>query len=208
VKNSSAPRCAVKDALSSPEERAACQTAVKALDPQIVVERSRSSSASRSPTTCARTASALARAADEEHRRFINNNIEVPGEKVTADQIYAPGYLPEKRCAMRSRPRRGQACFVVLSALRRSALAGAAELKVISAGAVRGVLGGMIDDYARRTGHTFNVTAARPAGCGKSSHRRAGRSRHRFGTADGRAREDRQDRGGKPRRHRPGGLGV
>ena len=27
---------------------------------------------------------------------FINNNIEVPGEKLTAEQIYAPGYLPEK----------------------------------------------------------------------------------------------------------------
>jgi molybdate transport system substrate-binding protein len=34
----------------------------------------------------------------------------------------------------------------------------AAELKVISAGAVRGVIGGMIDEYARETGHTFNVT--------------------------------------------------
>src|SRR5215475_1933784 len=36
--------------------------------------------------------------------------------------------------------------------------AAAAELKVISAGAVRGVIDGMIDDYARQTGHTFNVT--------------------------------------------------
>ena len=36
--------------------------------------------------------------------------------------------------------------------------AGAAELKVISAGAVRGVLKGMIDDYARLSGHTFNFT--------------------------------------------------
>ncbi len=27
---------------------------------------------------------------------FINKNIEVPGEKLTAEQIYAPGYLPEK----------------------------------------------------------------------------------------------------------------
>lgn len=33
-----------------------------------------------------------------------------------------------------------------------------AELKVISAGAVRGVVGGMIEDYARRTGHTFQFT--------------------------------------------------
>jgi len=36
--------------------------------------------------------------------------------------------------------------------------AGAAELKVISAGAVRGVIGAIIDDYARQTGHTFNFT--------------------------------------------------
>jgi molybdate transport system substrate-binding protein len=36
--------------------------------------------------------------------------------------------------------------------------AGAAELKVISAGAVRGVIGAIIDDYARSTGHTFNFT--------------------------------------------------
>ncbi|MFL5030261.1 MAG: substrate-binding domain-containing protein, partial [Xanthobacteraceae bacterium] len=33
-----------------------------------------------------------------------------------------------------------------------------AELKVISAGAVRGVIGNMIDDYARATGHTFKFT--------------------------------------------------
>ena len=33
-----------------------------------------------------------------------------------------------------------------------------AELKVISAGAVRGVIAGMIDEYARQTGHTFDFT--------------------------------------------------
>ena len=27
---------------------------------------------------------------------FINKNIEVPGEKLTAEKIFAPGYLPEK----------------------------------------------------------------------------------------------------------------
>ena len=36
--------------------------------------------------------------------------------------------------------------------------AAAAELEVISAGAVRGVLAGMIHDYARQTGHTFKFT--------------------------------------------------
>ena len=34
----------------------------------------------------------------------------------------------------------------------------AAELKVISAGAVRGVVGGMIDDYSKQTGIKFNFT--------------------------------------------------
>ncbi len=34
----------------------------------------------------------------------------------------------------------------------------AAELKVVSAGAVRSVLGGMISDYAKESGHTFNFT--------------------------------------------------
>jgi molybdate transport system substrate-binding protein len=35
---------------------------------------------------------------------------------------------------------------------------GAAEIKVISAGAVRGVIGEMIEDYARQSGHKFNFT--------------------------------------------------
>ena len=39
-----------------------------------------------------------------------------------------------------------------------ASLACAAELKVISAGAVRSVLAGAVDDYARRTGHTFKLT--------------------------------------------------
>jgi molybdate transport system substrate-binding protein len=34
----------------------------------------------------------------------------------------------------------------------------AADLKVISAGAVRGVVGGMIDEYSLKTGHKFQVT--------------------------------------------------
>jgi molybdate transport system substrate-binding protein len=45
-----------------------------------------------------------------------------------------------------------------LASIASFAVAQAAELKVISAGAVRGVLAGMIDDYSRRTGHTFNFT--------------------------------------------------
>src|ERR1044071_1188665 len=36
--------------------------------------------------------------------------------------------------------------------------ANAAELKVISAGAVRSVVGGMIDDYSKQSGHKFDFT--------------------------------------------------
>jgi molybdate transport system substrate-binding protein len=36
--------------------------------------------------------------------------------------------------------------------------ASAAEINVFAAGSVRGVVGGMIDDYARQTGHKFNFT--------------------------------------------------
>ncbi len=36
--------------------------------------------------------------------------------------------------------------------------AGAAELNVIAAGAVRGIIGGMIDDYSQQTGLKFNLT--------------------------------------------------
>lgn len=39
-----------------------------------------------------------------------------------------------------------------------SASPGAVELKVVSAGAVRGVVGGIIDSYARDSGHTFKFT--------------------------------------------------
>jgi molybdate transport system substrate-binding protein len=39
-----------------------------------------------------------------------------------------------------------------------AASASAAELKVISAGAVRGVVGGMIEDYSKQTGIKFNFT--------------------------------------------------
>src|SRR6266540_1445199 len=34
--------------------------------------------------------------------------------------------------------------------------AGAADIKVISAGAVRGLIGGMIADYSRQSGHKFD----------------------------------------------------
>lgn len=48
--------------------------------------------------------------------------------------------------------------LVVSSILLLAAPVGAADLKVISAGAVRGVIGGMIEDYSRQTGTRFNFT--------------------------------------------------
>jgi molybdate transport system substrate-binding protein len=53
-------------------------------------------------------------------------------------------------------PRGGTA--LILAAVMASVPAHATELNVISAGAVRGVLGGMIDDYSRQTGQKFNFT--------------------------------------------------
>lgn len=46
--------------------------------------------------------------------------------------------------------------LIALAAFPVSATA--AELKVVSAGAVRGVIGGMIDDYSKQTGIKFNFT--------------------------------------------------
>ena len=39
-----------------------------------------------------------------------------------------------------------------------AAPAGAAEINVVAAGAVRGIIGGMIDDYSKQTGLKFNLT--------------------------------------------------
>ena len=47
---------------------------------------------------------------------------------------------------------------LLLAALISAAPANAAEVNVIAAGAVRGIVGGMIDDYAKQTGHKFNFT--------------------------------------------------
>lgn len=47
---------------------------------------------------------------------------------------------------------------LVLAVMALAAPAHAAELNVISAGAVRGVLSGMIDDYSRQTGQKFSFT--------------------------------------------------
>jgi molybdate transport system substrate-binding protein len=45
---------------------------------------------------------------------------------------------------------------IAITATLLAAPAGAADIKVISAGAVRGLIGGMIADYSRQTGHKFD----------------------------------------------------
>ena len=49
--------------------------------------------------------------------------------------------------------------------------AGAAELNVVAAGAVRGIIGGMIDDYSRQSGLKFNLPSVRPDNCATPSRR-------------------------------------
>ncbi len=48
-----------------------------------------------------------------------------------------------------------KSALIGIAATLSAAAANAGELKVISAGAVRTVIGGMIDDYTRKTGHQF-----------------------------------------------------
>ena len=47
---------------------------------------------------------------------------------------------------------------LLLAALTAAVPANAADINVIAAGAVRGVVGGMIDDYAKSSGHKFSFT--------------------------------------------------
>jgi ABC-type molybdate transport system substrate-binding protein len=56
-------------------------------------------------------------------------------------------------------------------ALVITAPASAADLKVISNGAMRGVVGGMIDDYSHKTGHKFQFTFSPPGCCATPSAR-------------------------------------
>src|SRR3979409_1114886 len=48
--------------------------------------------------------------------------------------------------------------LIGVAAVLFAAPAGAAELKVISAGAVRGLIAQIIDDYSRETGQKFDFT--------------------------------------------------
>src|SRR5262249_26315516 len=87
-----------KDALANPEEAARIELQyVKALDPQIVVEEVNIlKRIAISPDVEKHGFGTTARERMQNTVDFINNNIEVPGDKLTVQQIYAPGYLPEK----------------------------------------------------------------------------------------------------------------
>src|SRR4051794_41115457 len=54
--------------------------------------------------------------------------------------------------------RRALALILATVTTLLAAAANAAEIKVISAGAVRALIAGMIDDYRKQTGHTFDFT--------------------------------------------------
>ena len=110
------------------------------------------------------------------------------------DRAHAEDRHPPRHAVQRSRPRltamaavrTGLLFAAVFAAMAAAIPASAAEINVISAGAVRGVVGGMIDDYARETGHKFNFTIG-PTGHAARHHRvgQAGRPHHRLGAADG-----------------------
>src|SRR4029077_10943513 len=86
-----------KDALANPEEAAKIEIQyVKALDPQIVVEEI--AILKRIAITPDVEKNGFGYVSPERMKNtvdFINKNIEVSGDKLTADQIYRPGYLPE-----------------------------------------------------------------------------------------------------------------
>jgi molybdate transport system substrate-binding protein len=48
--------------------------------------------------------------------------------------------------------------MVVAAGVMASVSASAAEINVVAAGAVRGIIGGMIDDYSKQSGMKFNLT--------------------------------------------------
>lgn len=87
-----------KDTFADPQGAAQIQLQyVKALDPQIIVEEI--AILRRIAITPEVQKNGLGYITLERMKNtvdFINKNIEVPGEKLTAEQIFAPGYLPDK----------------------------------------------------------------------------------------------------------------
>jgi len=87
-----------KDAFDNPEEAARIQVQyVKALDPQIIVEEI--NILRRVALTDEVKKNGFGTATMERMKNtvdFINKNIDVSGDKLTAEQIFVPGFLPEK----------------------------------------------------------------------------------------------------------------
>jgi NitT/TauT family transport system substrate-binding protein len=85
-----------KDALADPEEAARIEIQfVKALDPQIVVEEIQI--LKRIAITPDVEKNGFGYVSMDRMKNtvdFINKNIEVSGDKLTAEQIFRPGYLP------------------------------------------------------------------------------------------------------------------
>jgi NitT/TauT family transport system substrate-binding protein len=87
-----------KDTFAAPQEAARLQLQhVKALDPQVIVEEIEI--LRRVAITPEVERNGLGFITPERMKNtvdFINKNIEVTGEKLTAEQIYVPGFLPER----------------------------------------------------------------------------------------------------------------
>ena len=87
-----------KDTFDNPKEAAKIQLQyVKALDPQIVVEEIEI--LKRVAITPEVQKNGLGYITLDRMKKtvdFINKNIDVPGEKLKAENIFVPGFLPEK----------------------------------------------------------------------------------------------------------------
>jgi NitT/TauT family transport system substrate-binding protein len=85
------------DALLDPEMAAAAQVKyVKALDPGIIAEEVKVLKRVALTSDVQQNGlGAMSLAKMENSVKFINDNVEVSGEKLTAKDIFAPGYLPE-----------------------------------------------------------------------------------------------------------------
>src|SRR5262245_61069877 len=86
-----------KDALADPEEASRIEIQyVKALDPQIIVEELQIlKRIAITPDVEAKGFGTISMERMKNTVDFINKNIEVSGDKLTAEQIYRAGYLPD-----------------------------------------------------------------------------------------------------------------
>jgi NitT/TauT family transport system substrate-binding protein len=86
-----------KDTFVNPQEAAQIQLQyVKALDPQIIVEEiDILRRVAITPEVQTHGFGYVTAERMKNSVNFINKNIDVPGEKLTAEQIYVPGFLPE-----------------------------------------------------------------------------------------------------------------